>query len=299
MILADREPSELSHEIRSATSDLHGARLVIRWGDPTKASDLEMVAPRAARSIIVLTGVDDGDGGVVKATLAIAAAIGRFEAVPIIAEVTDPQVAQSLVHAFGPAVSPIITDQAITRVAAYAMRGPGLIQVIRELLDFSGPDLYVRPMPQLAGRAFGEIALGFERARPIGIMSADGIVELVPSPDTPVRRVAPARVHRGGRLAAPTVARTSGGNRGASRHLRWARDSTPAPAARAHRRVEHACRPAPRAARQRRCSWLDRHRSEHDDTRNRLDRRDSSHEQEEAWDRESARWRGSAPTTTP
>lgn len=184
VILADREPSELSHEIRSATSNLNGARLVIRWGDPTSASDLEIVAPRAARSIIVLADGDDGDDGVVKAVLAVAAATGRFGAVPIVAEVADPQVAQGLVHAFGSALHPIIPDQAIARVAAYAMRGPGLIQIIRELIDFTGPDVYVRSVPELAGRTFGEAALGYENARPIGVMSADGAVELVPSPDS-------------------------------------------------------------------------------------------------------------------
>ena len=183
VILANREPSELSHEIRDATTNLHGARLVFRWGDPTSVSDLDIVAPRAARAVIVLADDETGDSDVVKAVLAVGAALGSFEVVPIVAEVDDPQVAESLVHACGSAVYPIIPDQAIARVAAYAMRGPGLIQIIRGLLDFNGPDLYVRHMPELAGRTFGDVALGFDDATPIGLMSADGGVELGPDPD--------------------------------------------------------------------------------------------------------------------
>ncbi len=183
VILADREPSELSHEIRSATSDLHGARLVIRWGDPTRPSDLDIVAPRAARSIIVLAGGDDGDDGVVKVVLAVAAATGGSATVPMVVEITDPQVAEGLVHAFGSALHPIIADQAIARVAAFAMRGPGLIQIIRELLDFRGAHVHVRSVPELGGRTFGDIALGYENARPIGAMSADGTVALAPPQD--------------------------------------------------------------------------------------------------------------------
>ncbi len=183
VILANREPSELSHEIRDATTNLYGARLVFRWGDPTSVSDLDIVAPRDARAVIVLADDEVGDSDVVKAVLAMGAALGSFETVPIIAEVDDPHVARSLVHACGSAVHPIIPDQAIARIAAYALRGPGLIQVIRELLDFNGPDLYVRNLPEFAGRTFGDVVLGFDDATPIGVMSDDGAVELSPDPD--------------------------------------------------------------------------------------------------------------------
>ncbi len=196
VILANREPAELSHEIRDATSDLHGARLVFRWGDPTSVADLDIVALHAARSVIVLADDDAGDSGAVKSVLAIGVALGGHGALPVVVELGDAQVAQSLVHACGPSVHPIIPDQAIARVAAYAMRGPGLIQVIQELLDFRGPDLYVRYLPELTGRRFGDTVLAYGGARPIGVMSADGAVELSPHADRIVDRFDPARLHR-------------------------------------------------------------------------------------------------------
>ena len=183
VILADREPAELSHEIRDATSDLHGARLVIRWGDPTSVADLDIVALHAARSIIVLAEDDAGDSDAVKSVLAIGVALGGHGAVPVVVELGDAQVAQSLVQACGNTVHPIIPDQAIARVAAYAMRGPGLFQVIQELLDFRGPDLYVRFLPELTGTRFGDAVLAYGSAKPIGVMSADGAVELSPDAD--------------------------------------------------------------------------------------------------------------------
>ncbi len=183
VILANRKPAELSHEIRDAMSDLHGARLVFRWGDPTSVADLDIVAPRAARSVIVLADDDGGDADAVKTVLAISVALGGHVDVPIVVELADPQVAQSVVQAFGNTVHPIIPDQAIARVAAYAMRGPGLIQVIRELLDFRGADLFVRSLPELDGTTFGDAVLAYDKARPIGVMSADGAVELSPDAD--------------------------------------------------------------------------------------------------------------------
>ena len=101
VILANREPAELSHEIRDATSDLHGARLVFRWGDPTSVADSDIVALHAARSVIVLADDDAGDSDAVKSVLAIGVALGGHGAVPVVVELGDAQVAQSLVQACG------------------------------------------------------------------------------------------------------------------------------------------------------------------------------------------------------
>ncbi len=184
VVLADRMPTELSHEVRSATPDLYGTKLVFRWGDPSNVDDLEMVALRSARSVLVLADDEVGDSDVVKAVLAVGVALGDEIAIPIVAEVGDPAVGQSLVRACGPHVHPITPDQAIARLATYAFRGPHLIRVIQQLLDFHGPDLYVRDPGALAGRTFADSVFAFEDARSIGIIDPSGAVELCPPPAT-------------------------------------------------------------------------------------------------------------------
>ena len=182
VVLADRTPAELSHEVRSFTPDLFGTRLVFRWGDRTNVGDLEIVALRDARSVIVLAD-DEGDADVVRTVLAVDVVLGDHR-VPIVAEVEDPAVGESLVRACGVDVHPITSDQATARLATYAFRGPHLIRVIQQLLDFRGPDLYVREPGDLTGRTFADSVLAYENARPIGVMDGDGVVEFAPDPAT-------------------------------------------------------------------------------------------------------------------
>lgn len=182
VVLADRTPAELSHEVRSFTPDLFGTRLVFRWGDRTNVGDLEIVALHDARAVIVLAD-DEGDADVVRTVLAVDVALAGHR-VPIVAEVADPAVGESLVRACGADVHPITTDHATARLATYAFRGPHLIRVIQQLLDFRGPDLYVRAPGELTGRTFGDSVFAFQNARPIGVMDAADAVVFAPDPST-------------------------------------------------------------------------------------------------------------------
>ena len=113
VVLANREPSELSHEVRSGATALHGARLVFRWGDPTRVDDLAIVALADARTVIVLADDEAGDFNVVKAVLAAGVELGRFDIVPIVAEVGDLRTGQDLVRACGGMVYPFAPTQAL------------------------------------------------------------------------------------------------------------------------------------------------------------------------------------------
>ena len=188
VILANREPAELSQEIRSSGVDLHGSRLVFRWGDPSKAADLALVAIGRARTVIVLA--DDeaaNDAGVVKAVLSAGAALGGFDRIPIVAELGDPRTGDSLLRACGGLVSPLVPMQAIAAITTYTLRQPGLSQVIQEIVNFRGADLYVRELGELDGWRFGDTVVRYEKTRPIGRMVADGTVELNPDPGTILR----------------------------------------------------------------------------------------------------------------
>ncbi len=186
VVLANREPAELSQEVRSGATALHGARLVFRWGDPTKVDDLAIVALAEARSVIVLADDDAGDFGVVKAVLAAGSALGSFAVVPIVAEVRDLRTGQDLFRACGGMVNPVASTQAVARISAYGLSGPGLIRVVEELLDFRGPNLYLIEPGDLVGATFGDTVLGLDNARPIGLMTIDGTVELNPDRATAI-----------------------------------------------------------------------------------------------------------------
>ncbi len=138
VVLADREPVALNEDVRAEVDDLHGTRLVFRSGEPARSTDLQMVGLRDARAVIVLADDTDGhgDGGVVRAVLAAGAELGRFDRVPIVAEVHDPVAAESLLRACDGKIHTVVPSQSVARITAFALREPGLRKVVEELIDF-------------------------------------------------------------------------------------------------------------------------------------------------------------------
>jgi Trk K+ transport system NAD-binding subunit len=184
VVLADDEPVELRARVRAAIDELFGSRVVFRRGDPARLPDLAMVALRNARAVIALADDTRGDGVVVKAVLAAGAQLGGFDRVPIVAELSDAEVADSLHRACGDAIHTLVASRSIGRITAFTLREPGLSQVVEELLDFRGCEIYIRPVGGLAGVAFGAAVFRFTTARPIGRIRPDGTIELNPDPRT-------------------------------------------------------------------------------------------------------------------
>jgi Trk K+ transport system NAD-binding subunit len=185
VVLAEGEPAELSREVRDQVPDLHGSRVVFRAGDPGRLADLDMVALHEARAVIALSDRDGrGDAGVVRAVLAAGARLGSFDRRPIIAELHDPKAAEDLGRATGGAVHTVAPTQSVARITAFALREPGLNQVVEELLDFRGSDVHIHELGELTGRSFADTVFAFDGARPIGRIANDGTVEVNPEPET-------------------------------------------------------------------------------------------------------------------
>lgn len=185
VVLADDESGELGDEVRASAGELYSSRLVFRRGNPARAADLRRVGISNARAVIALADEDaQGDAGAVMSVLAAGAELGSFDRVPIVAELNDVETAESLVEACGGTVYPVAGLQAVARFTASALREPGLNQVVGELLDFRGADIYVRELNDLSGLSFGETTFRFSAARPIGYITSAGVVELNPDPTT-------------------------------------------------------------------------------------------------------------------
>lgn len=185
VVLAEREPAELSQMVRSVVPDTKGSRLVFRWGDPTRPADLRTVAIQDARTVIVLA--DEGardDAGAVKAVLAAKVAMGQFDGRSIVVDLSDPASAEALVRACGEAVQPVVVVRTVARTALFALREPGLNQVVEELVDYRGADIYLTDPAGLVGRSFGDLVDRSAMNRPIGRVRSTGEVELAPDPAT-------------------------------------------------------------------------------------------------------------------
>lgn len=185
VVLANREPDELWDDVRGYADSLHSTRLVFRWGDPTRISDLAIANVREARAVVVLA---DDDAGAVKAVLAAGAALGGFDRIPIVVDLDDPETAAGLALACGGTVEPLVATRSVARIMAFALREPGLSQVVEELIGFRGADIHIHEAGDLTGRSFAESVFRFTNARSIGRIRSSGSVEINPAPETPFDR---------------------------------------------------------------------------------------------------------------
>jgi hypothetical protein len=182
VVLANREPRELREAAAAHAAGLRSSRLVVRSGETDTVGDLEMVRVQDARAVIVMADDDaDNDTGVVKTVLAVGAANGGFDRMPIIVELQEPAMAERLARACGGDVHPVVTTVTIARLTSYFLREPGLRGIVDELMDARGCGIDLVEVPELVGVPFAEIVRRFGAVRPIGLLGTDGVVTLNPN----------------------------------------------------------------------------------------------------------------------
>ncbi|MBI2709552.1 MAG: hypothetical protein HYX34_07635 [Actinobacteria bacterium] len=187
VVLAPVDAVAMDEQIRSRVGDLRTTRLVCRNGETAVLADLERVAVRDARSIVVVRG-DDGDAGVVKAVLAVRALDPDHAGAHVVAEVAEADHARTLRSVSGGRVLTVSSDDVVAEVTAQACLRSGLAAVFTELLDFDGDELYFSDVPpELAGRSYADALLAFAACSVVGVAGPGG-VELNPPPERPVRQ---------------------------------------------------------------------------------------------------------------
>jgi hypothetical protein len=91
VILANHDKVEMEEELYSRVTKLGNTKIVCRRGDPCVLSDLEIVRPELAKSIILFSGEDEqGDAVVLKRVLALQRVAERYDHnCQIVAEIRD------------------------------------------------------------------------------------------------------------------------------------------------------------------------------------------------------------------
>ncbi|WP_067805379.1 CASTOR/POLLUX-related putative ion channel [Actinomadura formosensis] len=187
-ILANRDKVEMEDAIRARVGDLGRTRIVCRTGDPLKVSDVELVSPGTARSILVVTPeVADADTRVIKVLLTLGARKWGRHRPHVVAAVHDSANLPAARLAGGDRAHVIDADDVAIRLIVQSHRQSGLSQVCTDLLDFAGHEFYMRPEPSLAGTPFGDALSAYELGVPAGLRRGDGTVLLNPPMDTVIR----------------------------------------------------------------------------------------------------------------
>ncbi len=185
VVLADLDPAEIHAAAQGAADPSGRTKIVYRSGDPTDLNDLALARLPTARAAIVLSD-RRSDRAAMETVLAIAAELGGLDRLTVAVELLDETDMFRLRRAFGESVQPIVTEDAVARTVAFALRQRGLSRVVDELLDFRGSDLHVIESSRAVGATFGQLVHSWTNARPIGLFRADGEIELNPALDSVV-----------------------------------------------------------------------------------------------------------------
>lgn len=185
VILADKDKVEMEDEIHAKVSNRRNTRVVCRTGSPLDQTDLGIVNPNTARSIIILSPeVEDPDTHVVKTLLALTNNPKRKkEPYHIVAEVHNEKNFQVAKMVGRNEAQIVQIGDLISRITVQTSREAGLSVVCTELLNFAGDEIYFQTEPALVGKQFGESLFAYEDSAVIGLQKEDGRTLLNPPMD--------------------------------------------------------------------------------------------------------------------
>ncbi len=186
VVLADKDKVEMEDAIRLAAGSLGKTTVICRTGDPKSLTDLAMVSPSAARSIILLApeGSADPDAEVIKTALALTNNPARKpEPHHIVGELADPENLEVARLVGKDEAHWVLGPDLIGRITVQSCRQSGLSVVYQELLDFDGDEIYFTEQPGLIGHTYFDAQLSFSDCSAMGLVQG-GRVSINPAPDT-------------------------------------------------------------------------------------------------------------------
>ncbi|HRK04521.1 MAG TPA: NAD-binding protein [Chlorobiota bacterium] len=170
VILAHEDKVDMEDRLRERISLPPGTKVICRSGSPLDMTDLDIVAPTEARSIIVIAPDDheNPDAFVVKTLLALIHKDPHGTS-PIVATMQDVKNIEVASIIGRERVRLIPNELVISQIITQTCRQPGLSMVYTELLDFGGDELYFTRIDSLVGKTFADILLDFEDSTVFGI----------------------------------------------------------------------------------------------------------------------------------
>ncbi|MBN1091324.1 hypothetical protein JKP75_01155 [Blastococcus sp. TML/M2B] len=179
VVLGAEDKTVMEDALAAAVGDTGTTRLVCRSGSPASVADLEMVDVLGARSVIVMSA-GNGDADAIRAVLALKTLDPEFAGPRVVAEISDPTYAASLAALTDGRVVTVNSDHVIAEITAQSCRQSGLSQVLRDLIDFDGDEIYFAPFDELTGRTYAEVLTAFDACAVLGLARADGRILLNP-----------------------------------------------------------------------------------------------------------------------
>lgn len=170
VIIANEDKEIMEEKIAEQIDDFKTTRVICRSGEVTELNVLEKASLETCRSIILN---EPNDFMTIKAILAVVSYLKSRNAFEkdahIVTTISDKMNYEAAKIAGEGKVEIIFSRDAIARIIAHTCRQPGLSNVLIELFDYEGDELYFESFPELIGKRFDEVLMFFEKATIFGI----------------------------------------------------------------------------------------------------------------------------------
>ncbi len=176
VILADMDKVEMEDDIRQKIPNMRNTKVIIRSGSPLESTDIEVVNPHEARSIVILSpdNEENPDTHVIKSVLAITNNKRRKqEKYHIVAEIRDLKNLEAAELVGGDEAVYVLSSDLISRVTAQTCRQSGLSIVYSELMQFDGDEIYFNEEKTVVGKTYKEAIFAYEDSSVVGVFTAD------------------------------------------------------------------------------------------------------------------------------
>lgn len=182
VIGGEMEKDEMEDHLRENLEIPKNIKLVCRRVDLFDPSELEKLAIDSAR-VVIISPTDDNR--VTKMLLAVSNIITSSEntkaRVSAILSSDQYRFPKSIAEKHN--VTTLQTNDTLAKIIAHSCTQTGLSEVIREIFNFEGSELYDIQIPEAAGMTFEELSLNIDGAVPAGILR-NGQAVLNPVSDT-------------------------------------------------------------------------------------------------------------------
>ncbi len=188
VVVGEQPKEEMEEAIASRVPNTRTTKIICRSGNLHEAYVLERCSVEACKSVIV--NVHE-DAEIVKILLALAVYVKDKQLtnpeLRFVASLQDCQHVEAAKIAGEGRAAIIFAKDAIARIISNTCRQHGLSQVLTELFNFTGNELYFESVPQLEGKTFQEATLSFSNAVAVGLY-IEGRVQLNPPMDTRISK---------------------------------------------------------------------------------------------------------------
>lgn len=184
VVLGEESKEEMEDAIASHIPETRTTKIICRSGNLHEAYALERCSVETSKSVII-NARDDAE--TVKVLLALSTYLKNKKLanpeLRFIASLAENQYVEAAKIAGEGRSQIIYAKDAIARIIANTCRQHGLSQVLTELFNFSGNELYIENVPALASKTFKEATLSFSNAVAVGLFT-DGRVKINPPMNT-------------------------------------------------------------------------------------------------------------------